>query len=76
MYLTIEQTANYLDVPQSFIQNLIRDNRIRTIHDGEQYLINKNQFDTHFDQIEKYRVMIQDYFNEPLPEDPDIKDED
>ncbi|UOQ92085.1 excisionase family DNA-binding protein [Halobacillus shinanisalinarum] len=76
MYLTIEQIADYLDVPQAFIQNLIRDNRIRTIHDGKQYLINKSQFNTHFEQIEKYRAMIQDYFNEPLPDDPDIKDED
>ncbi|WP_163528752.1 excisionase family DNA-binding protein [Halobacillus ihumii] len=76
MYLTIQQTAEYLDVPYSYIESLIRDKRIRAVHDGTAYLINSNQFDTYFEQIEKYRLMIQEYLSEPLPEDPDIKDED
>ncbi|WP_079525943.1 excisionase family DNA-binding protein [Halobacillus hunanensis] len=76
MYLTIQQTAEYLDVPYSYIESLIRDKQIRAVHDGTAYLINNNQFDTYFEQIEKYRLMIQEYLSEPLPEDPDIKDED
>lgn len=55
---------------------LVMQGRIRAIHDGEQYLINKEQFTTHFEQVEKYKKMIQDYLNEPIPEDIDVKDED
>lgn len=76
MYLTIPETAEYLSIEESKIKALVLQGRIRSIHDGEQYLINKEQFNTHFDQLEKYRKMIQDYLNEPIPEDIDVKDED
>lgn len=76
MYLTIEETAEYLSMPESKIKALIQQKRIRTIHDGEQLLVNKDQFTTHFEQVEKYKKMIQDYLDEPIPEDIDVKDED
>ncbi|MFC7061703.1 excisionase family DNA-binding protein [Halobacillus seohaensis] len=76
MYITIKETADYLDVPEAYVENLIRESKIRTIHDGEQYLINQSQFDTYFKQIENYRAMIQDYLNDPIPKDLDINDED
>ncbi|MGI8314727.1 excisionase family DNA-binding protein [Halobacillus mangrovi] len=76
MYLTIKETAEYLDLPEEYIIRLVRQGKIRTLHDGEHYLINREQFSTHFEQIEKYRAMIQDYLNEPIPEDPYVKDED
>ncbi|GGF25779.1 hypothetical protein GCM10010954_25890 [Halobacillus andaensis] len=76
MYLTVEETAKYLDVPKEYVEHLIREKKVRCIHDGEQYLINNAQFDTYFEQVEKYRAMIQDYLNEPIPQDRDIKDED
>lgn len=76
MYLTIQETAAYLSMPESTIRNLVLQGRIRSVYDGEQYLIYKEQFQTHFEQVEKYRKMIQDYLNEPIPEDIDVKDED
>ncbi|KGP91055.1 hypothetical protein N780_17495 [Pontibacillus chungwhensis BH030062] len=76
MYLSIQETAEYLELPVEYIEKLVRAGRIRSIFDGEDYLINQNQFTTHFEQVEKYRQYIQDYLNEPIPEDPDIKDED
>ncbi|QST00432.1 excisionase family DNA-binding protein [Pontibacillus sp. ALD_SL1] len=76
MYLSIQETAEYLELPAEYIEKLVRVGRIRSIFDGERYLINQNQFTTHFEQVEKYRQYIQDYLNEPIPEDPDIKDED
>ncbi|WP_404451392.1 excisionase family DNA-binding protein [Virgibacillus necropolis] len=76
MYLTIEETAEHLSIPESQIRTLIQQKRIRAIHDGEQFLINQAQFSTHFEQIEKYKQMIQDYLNEHIPEDIDVKDED
>lgn len=76
MYLTVKETAEYLSVPEATILKLIQSNRIRALHDGEQYLINKEQFNTHLKQIEKYRELIEEILNEPIPEDPDVKDED
>lgn len=76
MYLTIKETAEHLSIPESKIFTLIQHNKIRAIHDGDQCLINQNQFSTHFEQVEKYKQMIQDYLNEPIPADIDVKDED
>jgi excisionase family DNA binding protein len=76
MYLTIKETAEYLSVPESYIEQLIQENRIRAIHDGQNYVIYKEQFNNHLDQLEKYKKMMEEYLKEPLPEDLDIKDED
>ncbi|KGX93010.1 hypothetical protein N781_14155 [Pontibacillus halophilus JSM 076056 = DSM 19796] len=76
MYRTIEETAEYLELPVTYIQSLILRNKIRTIHDGQRYLINSNQFTSYFEQMDKYRQMIQEYLNEPIPESMDVNDED
>ncbi|SHF83242.1 excisionase family DNA-binding protein [Ornithinibacillus halophilus] len=76
MYLTIEEVAEYLSMDSSKVSALVLQGRIRAVHDGNQYLVNKEQFTTHFEQVEKYRKMIQDYLSEPIPEDIDVKDED
>lgn len=76
MYLTVKETAEYLDVPEEKVKKLIQQKRIRTLFDGEQYLINKEQFNTHFKQLEKYKHLVEELLNEPIPEDLDIKDED
>ncbi len=76
MYLTVKETAEYLSLTEAHIESLIQQNRIRSIHDGEQYLINKDQFNHHLEQMEKYKLELAEWYNEPLPEDPDIKDED
>lgn len=76
MYLTIKETAQYLNVSDSYIEHLILHNKIRAVHDGENYLINKEQFNTHLEQMEQYKSLIEEILNEPLPEDIDVKDED
>ncbi|MTH53644.1 excisionase family DNA-binding protein [Bacillus mangrovi] len=76
MYLTIEETAEYLSLPESYIETLIQQNRIRYLFDGKAYLINKEQFNGHLDQLEKAKKQLEEWRNEPLPEDPDVKDED
>ncbi|MDM5214284.1 excisionase family DNA-binding protein [Peribacillus sp. NJ4] len=76
MYLTIKETAEYLSMPESYIESLIVQNKIRTVYDGEQHLIFKEQFNTHLEQMEKYKKQLADYYNEPIPEDIDVKDED
>ncbi|MFD2629428.1 excisionase family DNA-binding protein [Oceanobacillus kapialis] len=76
MYLSITETAEYLSMDEAKVKALVLNGRIRSIHDGEQYLINKDQFTTHFEQVEKYRKLIQEYLNEPIPEDIDVRDED
>lgn len=76
MYLTIQETADYLSLPKEYIESLIMQKKIRTVHDGEQLLIYKDQFKTHLEQLEKYKVLAEEWANEPIPEDLDIKDED
>ncbi|WP_147536056.1 excisionase family DNA-binding protein [Bacillus marasmi] len=76
MYLTVKETAEYLDVPEEKVKALIQQRKIRTLFDGEQYLIYKEQFHTHFKQLENYKRLVEELWNEPIPEDLDIKDED
>jgi len=76
LYLTIQETAEYLSLPVSYIEKLIQQKRIRAVHDGEQFLINQEQFNTHLEQMEKIKKIIEEYLNEPIPEDLDVKDED
>ncbi len=76
MYLTVKETAEYLSLQEAQIESLILQNKIRTVHDGEQYLIYKDQFKSHFEQLEKYKKMVEEYINEPIPDDIDVKDED
>jgi len=76
MYLTIKETAEYLSLPESYIEKLIQQKRIRAVHDGEQFLIYREQFNSHLEQMEKMKKFIEEYLNEPIPEDLDVKDED
>ncbi|MBD3858454.1 excisionase family DNA-binding protein [Bacillus sp. 28A-2] len=76
MYLTIAETAEYLEVSEAYIEKLIQQNKIRFVFDGESYLINQGQFQTHMKQLEQYKELVQEILNEPIPDDPDVKDED
>ena len=74
--MTIEETAEYLAVPEEAVKSLIQKKKIRALFDGEQYLIYKEQFATHLKQVEKYKQLLEEYLNEPIPESIDVKDED
>lgn len=76
MYLTIKETAEFLNFPESYIESLIQQKRIRAVHDGVQFLVNKEQFNTHIEQLENYKKLVEEILNEPIPEDIDVKDED
>ncbi|MEG0496893.1 MAG: helix-turn-helix domain-containing protein [Carnobacterium sp.] len=76
MYLTLEETADYLDIEISEVYRLIREKQIRTVSDGEDLFINDQQFNLYLKSLEEYKLDIQDYLNELPPEDIDIKDED
>lgn len=76
MYLTMKETAEYLSITETQVKKLIREKKIRAVFDGENYLIYKEQFNTHMKQLEKYRALVEEIMNEPIPEDRDIKDED
>ncbi|MBG9448051.1 hypothetical protein ABE67_01385 [Cytobacillus firmus] len=76
MYLTIKETAEYLSYSESYVESLIQQKKIRAIYDGEQYLVYKEQFNAHLKQVEKYKELVEEILNEPIPEDRDIKDED
>ncbi|MFP5112379.1 excisionase family DNA-binding protein [Bacillaceae bacterium C204] len=76
MYITIKETAEYLSVPEATVKSLIQQKKIRALFDGEEYLIYKDQFNTHLKQMEKYKQLIEEILNEPIPESIDVKDED
>ena len=76
MYITVKEAAEYLEMPEQQVRSFVHQGRIRAVHDGDQFLINKDQFTTHMEQVEKYRKLMQDYWSEPIPEDIDVKDED
>jgi len=76
MYLTVQETAEYLSLSEEQIKKLILEKKIRALFDGNQYLINKEQFNTHLEQMEKYKKVVEEYMKEPIPEDIDVKDED
>ncbi|MFD1205796.1 MULTISPECIES: excisionase family DNA-binding protein [Sporosarcina] len=76
MYMTIEETAEYLGMPVEQVRKYVWEGRIRSVHDGEQFVINRSQFDTYFKQLETLKKQMEEYLNEPLPPDRDIKDED
>lgn len=76
MYLTTKELAAYLDMSEQLILQLIYENKIKAVHDGQQYLINKEQFNQHLKQVEKVKELIEQWKNEPIPESYDVKDED
>lgn len=76
MYLTISEAAEQLSMPIEQVQKYVLEGRIRAVHDGEQFLINQDQFGLYFEQLETLKKQIEEYRNEPLPPDRDIKDED
>lgn len=76
MYLTIKETAEYLSISEAAVESLIRQKKIRALFDGREYLVYKEQFNTHLKQLEKYKQLVEEILSEPIPEDLDIKDED
>ncbi|MGG3470791.1 excisionase family DNA-binding protein [Neobacillus pocheonensis] len=76
MYLTIKETAEYLSIPEPTVKSLIQQKKIRALFDGSEYLIYKEQFNTHLNQMDKYKQLVEEILSEPIPEDLDVKDED
>lgn len=75
-YLTIPETASYLELPEAFILERVREGRIRAVHNGEEYLINKEQFSHHLEQMKLLKERLLEESQEPIPESYDYKDED
>lgn len=76
MYLNIQETAEYLELPVSEVERLIREGQVRTIVVDDEVLLNQEQFKLFLKEMERYKRELQAYLDEPIPEDVDIKDED
>ncbi|QHJ70377.1 helix-turn-helix domain-containing protein [Planococcus halotolerans] len=76
MYMTVPETAAYLSMPQEQVNRYILEGRIKAVHDGEQYMVNTSQFETHFQQLELAKQQLEEWKATPIPDDVDIKDED
>ena len=53
MYLNIQETADYLEVPVSEIHRLIRERQVRIIEVDDEILLNRDQFNFFIEQREK-----------------------
>ncbi|ANU14146.1 DNA binding domain, excisionase family [Planococcus halocryophilus Or1] len=76
MYMTVQETAAFLSMPEEQVNRYVLEGRIRAVHDGEQYMINTSQFGTHFQQLEQAKLALEEWRATPIPDDVDIKDED
>lgn len=76
MYMTVQETATFLSMPEEQVNRYVLEGRIRAVHDGEQYIINTSQFEAHFQQLEQAKQALEEWRTMPIPEDVDIKDED
>lgn len=76
MYMTVPETAAFLSMPQEQVTRYILEGRIKAVHDGEQYMVNTSQFDTHFQQLELVKQELEEWKATPIRDDVDIKDED
>ncbi|MDE4085620.1 helix-turn-helix domain-containing protein [Planococcus maritimus] len=76
MYMTVPETAVFLSMPEEQVNRYVLEGRIRAVHDGEQYLINTSQFESHFQQLEIAKLELEEWRATPIPDDIEIKDED
>lgn len=76
MYKSVAETAKDISMPEEQVLRYIYEGRIKAVHDGEQFLINSTQFNTFYEQLERIKEEIEIWRNTPIPEDPDVKDED
>ena len=76
MYMTVPETAVFLSMPEEQVNRYVLEGRIRAVHDGEQYLINTSQFESHFKQLEIAKLELEEWRATPIPDEIDIKDED
>ncbi|MFN7253145.1 MAG: excisionase family DNA-binding protein [Anaerobacillus sp.] len=76
MYVTIKELAEYLHLSPDFVFQQIKAGNIRAVHDGDQYLVNKDQFTSTKDKIEKEILLWREEQLQEIPTDIDVKDED
>jgi excisionase family DNA binding protein len=76
MYITINELAEYLHLSPDYVFQQIKAGNIRAVYDGEQYLINKDQFTNTRAKIEKEILLWREEQLQAIPADIDVKDED
>ncbi|MGR6898552.1 helix-turn-helix domain-containing protein [Rummeliibacillus sp. TYF-LIM-RU47] len=76
MYKSVADTAQDLSMPEHQVMRYVLEGRIRAVHDGQQFLVNSDQFERYFEQLDRIKEEIEIWKNTPIPEDIDIKDED
>ncbi|MFV8827393.1 excisionase family DNA-binding protein [Alkalihalobacterium sp. APHAB7] len=76
MYISVKELAEYLSLPEEYLFDQIRKGNVKAIYDGQQYLVNKNQFEWHKHQLDLKLEELRREALEDIPEDIDVKDED
>ncbi|WP_332689203.1 excisionase family DNA-binding protein [Halalkalibacter lacteus] len=76
MYVTISELAAYLELTEDYLLHQIKRGQVKVVFDGEKYLVNRENFLWHKEQLDLKRRQLAAEAEEPLPEDWDAKDED
>ncbi|QOY34171.1 excisionase family DNA-binding protein [Anaerobacillus isosaccharinicus] len=76
MYITIKELADFLHLSPDYVYQQIQSGNIRAVHDGNEYLVNKEQFTNTREEIEKEILLWREEQLQDLPADIDVKDED
>ncbi|ARK31467.1 hypothetical protein [Halalkalibacter krulwichiae] len=76
MYVNVKELAEFLELAEEYLIRQIQVGHIKAVHDGKQYLVNKDQFIWHKEQLDIKRKQLALETEEPIPEDWDAKDED
>lgn len=76
MYLTIPEVAEFLGMPISQVHKYVLEGRIRAVHDGEQFMINQDQFVKYHEYLERAKEEIDEWRKNLALPDRDVKDED
>lgn len=76
VYITVLELADYLHLSPDYVYQQIKVGNIRAVYDGEQFLVNKDQFVNTKEQIEKQILQWREEQQQAIPLDIDVKDED
>lgn len=76
MYVPVKEIAEYLHLTPDYVFQQIKVGNIRAVHDGKQFMVNKEQFVKTLEKIENELLLWREEQLQAVPPDIDVKDED
>lgn len=75
MYITLKKLADFLELPEAYLEQQVHEGNIKALFDGQHWLVNQDYFQRHKEQLDQLKKQLIAE-SESLPEDWDAKDED